>query len=89
MPPADFCSSALPEHTSDPPKPCRSVRRQAATRQVAHPLARGTSRVALGQGLLWLFSPFNPPHDDRSPQGIYPNLTDSDTLCRSPVPTCT
>jgi hypothetical protein len=54
---------------------------------MARTLAGRTSRVASGQGSLWLFSPFDPPHDDRSPQRIYPNLTDSDTHCRSPVPT--
>jgi len=87
MPPADFCSSALPEHTCEPPKPDRFMRRRTAARPMARALAGRTSRVASGQGSLWLFSPFDPPHDDRSPQRIYPNLTDSDTLCRSPVPT--
>lgn len=88
MPPADFCSSGSPEHTCDLPKPRRILRRQAAARRAAHSLAGAASRVASGQGSLWLFSPFDPPHDDRSPQRIYPNLTDSDTLCRNRVPTC-
>jgi hypothetical protein len=50
------------------------------------PLRSTTNRVASGQGSLWLFGPFDPLHDDRSPRRIYPNLTDSDTHCRNPVP---
>jgi hypothetical protein len=89
MPPADFCSSASPEHTFDLPKPRRSMRRRTAARRAAEPLAKPASRVTSGQGSLWLFNLLDPPHDDRSPQRIYPNLTDSDTLCRGWMPTCT
>jgi hypothetical protein len=61
MPPADFCSSASPEHTSDPSKPRHLVRRQAAAWQVAAPLAEPHQPRCLRLGVALAFRPFRPP----------------------------
>jgi hypothetical protein len=61
MPPADFCSSASPEHTSDPSKPHHLVRRQAAAWRVAAPLAGPHQPRCLRPGVALAFRPFRPP----------------------------
>jgi hypothetical protein len=61
MPPADFCSSASPEHTFDPSKPRHSVRRRTAAWPVAAPLAGPHQPRCLRPGVALAFRPFRPP----------------------------
>jgi hypothetical protein len=86
MPPTDFCNGASPEHTHESPKPRRSLQRRTAARPSGLPLARRRPaelpqvRGRSGASLL------DPHHDDRLPQWIYPDLTDSGTPCHESVP---
>jgi hypothetical protein len=86
MPPTDFCNRASPEHTHESPKPRRSLQRRTAARPSGLPLARRRPaelpqvRGRSGASLL------DPHHDDRLPQWIYPDLTDSGTPCHESVP---
>jgi hypothetical protein len=51
------------------------------------PLSRRRPPGFLRPGVAWLFSRVDPHHDDRSPQWIYPNLTDPGTPCHGFVST--
>lgn len=52
-------------------------------------LARDDRPSFLRSGVIGLFEHVDPRHGDRSPRRIYPNLTDSNTPCRKPVPPST
>jgi hypothetical protein len=62
MPPTDFCSGVLPEHTSVLPKLHPGFTAASCCARGWHrPLRDSANRVASGQGSLWLFGPFRPP----------------------------
>lgn len=78
MPPASFCNELSPEHTNVPPDLRRSAW-QATSHQMTPPLAERRPPGFLRSGVAWRFHRADPHHDDRSPQWIYPNLTDPGT----------
>jgi len=78
MPPASFCNGLSPEHTNVPPDPWRGSR-QATSRQMTSPLAGRRPPGFLRSGVAWRCRLVDPHRDDRSPQWIYPGLTDPGT----------
>lgn len=84
VPPIDFNSWAIHEHTQKRSKP-RPYVVTASRHPTAwhHPLRGRTNRAFPGQGSRPIRSRhIVPHHGDRSPQWIYPNLLDSSTSCR-------
>lgn len=80
-----FCNAMPLEHASDLSEPQRIVANHFPPSS-ATSIQGFASRAFSGQGSLGLLHRVDPHHDDRSPQWIYPNLTDSGTLCHETVP---
>jgi hypothetical protein len=75
-----------PNTPTNRPNPARLPQRRTAARAGGSaPCEAPPTEFFQARGRSGFLGPFDPHHDDRSPQRIYPNLIDSGTPCHDPV----